>query len=150
MSERRSLTRTEDGRPIIPYGHEDWFWHKAEKRMYPYQRPILAFRGIREENGTCRLYYLHQKGMEEITIHYSQTAYVHSYDFEWGYGGSGPAQTALAILMEVTEDKQLSLRLYQHLKHQVIAHAPYHGWKIPMEELQKWIDANGAHPLTIE
>ena len=70
--------------------------------------------------------------------------------YEWGYGGSGPAQTALAILLEATGDEQLSLRLYQHFKHQAIAQAPYHGWKIPIQALQQWIDANGNHPLTIE
>ena len=52
--------------------------------------------------------------------------------------------------LTMTEDEQLSLRLYQHLKHHMIAHVPYYGWKIPMEELQEWIDANGDHPLTIE
>lgn len=88
--------------------------------------------------------------MTEIDIMEPQAAYHYSDGYEWGYGGSGPAQTALAILLEATGDEQLSLRLYQHFKHQVIAHAPYHGWKIPIEALQQWIDANGNHPLTIE
>ena len=62
----------------------------------------------------------------------------------------GPAQTALAILLEATDDELLAVRLYQYFKHQVIAHAPHHGWKIPIEALQQWIDANGNHPLTIK
>jgi len=37
----------------------------------------------------------------------SQEVLNHSPDgFSWGYGGSGPAQLALALLMEITDDKQ--------------------------------------------
>lgn len=41
--------------------------------------------------------------------------------FAWGYGGSGPAQLALAILYEVTGNKELSLRYYQRFKNEVVA-----------------------------
>jgi hypothetical protein len=45
----------------------------------------------------------------------------HSPDgFEWGYGGSGPAQLALAILADYTGDDEQALRLYQSFKHRVI------------------------------
>lgn len=40
--------------------------------------------------------------------------------FAWGYGGSGPAQLALAILAEVT-DKDFALSFYQDFKTAVIA-----------------------------
>jgi len=36
--------------------------------------------------------------------------------FEWGYGGSGPAQLALAILAEHLGDDHAALRLYQDFK----------------------------------
>ena len=35
--------------------------------------------------------------------------------FEWGYGGSGPAQLALSILQEAT-DEETAVDLYQDLK----------------------------------
>jgi hypothetical protein len=44
--------------------------------------------------------------------------------FCWGYGGSGPAQTALAILADYFEDDQTALRLYQQFKSLVIAALP--------------------------
>lgn len=44
--------------------------------------------------------------------------------FCWGYGGSGPAQAALAILADYLEDDQAALRLYQHFKSRVVAHLP--------------------------
>jgi hypothetical protein len=43
--------------------------------------------------------------------------------FEWGYGGSGPAQLALALLLDALEDEDLALRHYQEFKRQKVA-----GW----------------------
>src|SRR5208282_6015903 len=43
--------------------------------------------------------------------------------FAWGYGGSGPAQLALAILMDATGEQALALRHYQEFKFQFVA-----GW----------------------
>ena len=40
--------------------------------------------------------------------------------FEWGYGGSGPSQLALAILLEEM-DEEIALSLYQDFKWVVIA-----------------------------
>jgi uncharacterized protein DUF6166 len=40
--------------------------------------------------------------------------------FEWGYGGSGPAQLALAILADVTGDDALAVRLHHQFKFKVI------------------------------
>lgn len=40
--------------------------------------------------------------------------------FNWGYHGSGPAQTALAILLEFT-DQDTALKLYQDFKRDIIA-----------------------------
>jgi hypothetical protein len=46
----------------------------------------------------------------------------HSPDgFEWGYEGSGPAQTALALLLDFTRDRTLALLLYQDFKSLVVA-----------------------------
>lgn len=36
--------------------------------------------------------------------------------FEWGYGGSGPAQLALAILLDVTDDADTALDSFQWFK----------------------------------
>lgn len=48
----------------------------------------------------------------------------HSPDgFEWGYGGSGPSQLALAILAHYLRDDARALRIYQSFKHDAIAQA---------------------------
>lgn len=41
--------------------------------------------------------------------------------FEWGYGGSGPAQLALALLADVLGDERRAIKLHQKFKWKVIA-----------------------------
>ena len=46
----------------------------------------------------------------------------HSPDgFAWGYGGSGPAQLALAIVLEFSESSDIAQRCHQEFKWQNIA-----------------------------
>jgi hypothetical protein len=53
----------------------------------------------------------------------------HSPDgFEWGYGGSGPAQLALAICADYLQDDKLALKVYQYFKARVIAVQPKEGF----------------------
>lgn len=54
----------------------------------------------------------------------SQRIYNHSPDgFNWGYGGSGPAQLALGILLELTDAVYACVE-YQAFKWQFIAKLP--------------------------
>lgn len=47
----------------------------------------------------------------------SQRLFNHSPDgFEWGYQGSGPAQLALALVLDVTDDAALSRQCHQWFK----------------------------------
>jgi hypothetical protein len=41
--------------------------------------------------------------------------------FEWGYGGSGPAQLALAVLLDYTGDEAFALDHYQEFKTEVVS-----------------------------
>jgi hypothetical protein len=44
--------------------------------------------------------------------------------FNWGYGGSGPAQTALAICLEIMPEQSMAVALYQSFKFEFVS-----GWK---------------------
>jgi hypothetical protein len=44
--------------------------------------------------------------------------------FNWGYGGSGPAQLALALLADATGNDELALRLRHPFKFSVVARWP--------------------------
>lgn len=63
----------------------------------------------------------------------SQKIYNHSPDgFMWEYGGSGPAQLALAILLELT-DKETALKQHQDFKWKHIATLPKENFNIEFE-----------------
>ena len=58
---------------------------------------------------------------KEVRPGNSQDIHNHSPDgFNWGYTGSGPAQLALAILLENLSDSR-AIALYQEFKREVIA-----------------------------
>jgi hypothetical protein len=64
----------------------------------------------------------------------------HSPDgFEWGYGGSGPAQLALAILADHLGNDEQALNLYQRFKWEVIAKLPKHKWTLTSQDIEQAI-----------
>jgi hypothetical protein len=78
----------------------------------------------------------------------------HSPDgFEWGYGGSGPADLALAILTDFFEENPKEVQTYartgqgepssavhfhQKFKDKFVAGLPKNQWQITEEEIKKW------------
>ena len=61
-------------------------------------------------------------------------------DFAWGYGGSGPAQLSLALLLYFTGDEKFSLRHYQDFKCDIIANLKNDSdFVLPESEIEKWI-----------
>jgi hypothetical protein len=60
---------------------------------------------------------------EELSPMRSQAVVDHSTEFNWGYGGSGPAQLALAILLEFN-DEATALAHYQDFKRDRVARWP--------------------------
>jgi hypothetical protein len=62
----------------------------------------------------------------------------HSPDgFEWNYGGSGPAQLALALLADHLNDDQEALNLYQRFKWTVIEALPRRGWRLLSRDIDE-------------
>ena len=64
--------------------------------------------------------------------------------FEWGYGGSGPAQLALALAADVLGDDEAALAVYQRLKFRVVGRLPEEGWSLTAGELAEAIRSLGA------
>lgn len=62
-------------------------------------------------------------------------------EFEWGYGGSGPAQLALAILADHLGDDQEASNLYQRFKWNVVAALPRHYWKLTGSQIDRELQA---------
>jgi len=71
--------------------------------------------------------------------------------FEWGYGGSGPAQLALAICADALRSSDAPpLRFYQKLKFAAVARVPQNvtPWAMPRSAVLDWIEAvaDGREP----
>ena len=57
--------------------------------------------------------------------------------FEWGYGGSGPAQLALALLADALGDDEQARRHYQDFKFKVVASLPQGSWELSEEDIRQ-------------
>lgn len=65
----------------------------------------------------------------------------HSWSFEWGYGGSGPAELALAIITHAVAQNLLpkeALDHYQDFKWSHIAPACLNGFTVTEHDLAYW------------
>lgn len=69
----------------------------------------------------------------------SQLVWNHSPDgFEWGYGGSGPAQLALAILLDFLNPGD-AVALHQSFKVHFVAKFEHVEWTMTSQQIQEWI-----------
>lgn len=77
----------------------------------------------------------------EINPMRSQSVANHSPDgFNWGYGGSGPAQLALAILLELV-DENIAAASYQMFKREFVAaweQGKDFEWLVPHRFAELW------------
>ena len=72
-------------------------------------------------------------------------------EFEWGYGGSGPAQLALAILADHLGNDEEALNLYQRFKWAVVAEFPHRSWTLTSDEIDQALQTlHKAEPLLEE
>jgi hypothetical protein len=60
--------------------------------------------------------------------------------FNWGYRGSGPAQLALALLLHLTNDKELALQHYQQFKTEILAKIPQGNFVMPVKKVLEWLE----------
>jgi len=63
--------------------------------------------------------------------------------FEWGYGGSGPAQLALALLLAVGVEASRADQLHQAYKWAVVARFAKDGFVISHALILAWVSRRG-------
>ncbi len=79
------------------------------------------------------------KDREVLSPKPSQKLCNHSPDgFQWGYGGSGPAQLALALLLDASGDSDRALAGHQAFKRAFVA-GWGEKWEITTEEILAWL-----------
>ena len=106
---------------------------------------MRRFVGVRDqEDGFCRV-YVDDEG-DRITprrrLQHHRGMYTHvPTGFEWGYGGSGPAELARALVVEVTGDPNPSPRLYEQLKARLVQQLSYAGWTLDEAAVRLQVEA---------
>jgi Family of unknown function (DUF6166) len=102
------------------------------------------YRGVRTESG-CLVY------ADEQPLDPRLDLWSHSpTGFEWGYGGSGPAQLALALLAHHLQDDARAVSLHQHFKRDFVAGLPHEDWFVTSDFLAEWVteaEAEGGADL---
>ena len=58
---------------------------------------------------------------------------------EWGYGGSGPANQALNILLAATGDRDFAAQHHQEFKWRFVAALPDEGGIVRGDDVVEWI-----------
>jgi hypothetical protein len=91
-------------------------------------------------------------GQERLTPERSLALVNHSPSgFEWGYGGSGPAQLALALLLDYTGDEAFALNHYQEFKTEVVSQLDCAGsvgsWRLTGPEIDAILHETPDEPV---
>lgn len=85
--------------------------------------------------------------VHQLTPESSLKVWAHSpTGFEWGYCGSGPAQLALAIVLDATGSPKLAERIYQQFKFDHVAKWG-NVWEISSDEIMTWLATSSALQL---
>ena len=93
-----------------------------------------------------------QSDQEQLTPERSLELANHSPSgFEWGYSGSGPAQLALALLLDYTDNEEVALAEYKAFKTEVVSRlectGPKQRWRLTGGEIEAVIGAKAGEPI---
>ena len=95
---------------------------------------MVSYEGKRTSTGTV----VTRQSAEQTELPLRLDLAYHSpTGFEWSYGGSGPAQLALALLADALEDEAAAQALHQCFKWEVVAKLPQEGWRLTQESIRE-------------
>jgi hypothetical protein len=103
--------------------------------------PETVYRGERLTDGRGRILGVRVTvNGERLDPRPSQRLWNHSpTGYEWGYAGSGPAQLALALVLDATGDPAVALRTYQWFKFAAVACWDQE-WEVTAGRIQEWVE----------
>ena len=93
-----------------------------------------------------------QSDQQQLTPEQSLELVNHSPSgFEWGYSGSGPAQLALALLLDYTGDEAFALDHYQEFKTEVVSQLECTGpdgcWRLTGSDIDAVLHETFGEPV---
>jgi hypothetical protein len=97
--------------------------------------PDRSYRGYRDADGTAHVMIVDDDRLRVLPMQLD--LFNHSpTGLEWGYGGSGPAQLALALLADALDDDATALILHQRFKWKFISTLPQDSaWQMSRQEV---------------
>lgn len=113
---------------------------------------MIIYTGKRDKNG-ARVFVAYEP--EGATVALPHVVLHSPTGLEWGYGGSGPADTALSILAhhlnehptreDLRNGNGFAVKLYQDFKWAFIAGAPAEGFEISEVQIADWLKKQEKH-----
>lgn len=109
----------------------------------------VSYIGHKDANGVCHVL----RDGRQLALKPSLLVWNHSpTGFNWGYMGSGPAQLALALLLDATHDKDIAARYHQAFKSEYVANwSSSATWQLTDAEIRAWVEEKiDADPMPDE
>ena len=108
---------------------------------------MKEYHGIYDANTqTRRVQVCTENGTDWLDLAASMEYVQHSpTGFNWGYGGSGPAQLAFALILDATGNPEAAMKFYQDFKRERIAHLADE-WTLTETNIKGWIDQSVKNP----
>lgn len=106
------------------------------------QPSIVRFCGRRRNHDT-HVELIEGSASRDLPLHLTVRNHSPS-GFEWGYCGSGPAQLALAMCVELVGVSRAE-RVYQHVKERLVASLAEDDWTLSGDDVHQAIQEAEAH-----
>ncbi|AWM39172.1 hypothetical protein GobsT_25430 [Gemmata obscuriglobus] len=107
-------------------------------------RPTVKYVGVRTDTGVTVAREDDRGGIHPLAARTDLKNHSPA-GFEWGYGGSGPAQLALAVLADALGAER-ALASYQKFKSRVVAKLARTTWELSRDEVVAWYRQLTAEP----
>ena len=116
--------------------------HGCREQVDQFIEAEMVYKGIRGEgSGPIHVWKCENGQVDFLDPWESQKLSAHPHArFQWGYYGFGPAQLALAILLDATGDPALSVQWHQSFKVQYVA-TWGDQWEISRAEVLAWLQS---------
>jgi len=101
-----------------------------------------GYAGARGPDGTVKVVRIRSGQQTPLEGRWHHTG-ITSGEFNWGYGGSGPADLARSIIADVTGDENPHPAIYQPFKWEFVS-SWGDRWEISLDEIRAWLEKRKA------
>ncbi len=109
---------------------------------------MKTYRGVRTESGT-----IVSVTKENVTSKLDPRFDLRNHSptgFEWGYGGSGPAQLALALLADRFNNDRIAQKFYLDFKFKIIGNLSEDQWILSSEDIEAVVKEIMAKEIPVQ